>query len=559
MDQDICAICKKEFQGGEGEVVMLREKGSEGINRASEERNDSIRTVAGQQVHKTCRRNYCLQQNILRSKIQDSQQSETSNSSRRSLVRKAESCFSFSTDCFYCGTVVNFVEQKRKAPDAFKVTTLATKDTVLQICSERGKDAWADVVRARIMHVYDLPAVDAIYHQACSVNFRTGKQIPKIYASNEPKCKREKKGRPQDEERSEAFLNITKFLRENDDEQITIRDLEEKMQEYLGDLGGMAYGHTHMKTKIKEHFGDQIIITEINGKPNVVTFRTTAETILDEFHVTNQKSVDQETEKLNIIKTAARLIKNDIKAVETSNDKYPLIDNDEKASLNFLPVSLIILLEGILLGKDSLKLASIGQAIIQAARPRVLIAPLQIGLGVQLHHNYASRFLIDTLNRHGFCSSYSEVLLFGQNAALDQGTDIPAFDGEFVQYVADNVDHNTRTLDGKDTFHGMGMIATVTPGTKRVRCVPRRKVRPGDISSCGKVQIQPPTVPRLGHLEIKYNDIVVKKVLDPTANLDILWKCSLLFGITRPAWAGMMQAVHQGNPTKDSHRSCFFP
>ena len=35
--------------------------------------------------------------------------------------------------------------------------------------------------------------------------------------------------------------------------------------------------------------------------------------------------------------------------------------------------------------------------------------------------------------------------------------------GSFVQWSADNVDHNCRTLDGKGTFHGMGIIASVTP------------------------------------------------------------------------------------------------
>ena len=31
-----------------------------------------------------------------------------------------------------------------------------------------------------------------------------------------------------------------------------------------------------MKTKLLEYFGDKIIITDINGKSNVVTFKTTA-------------------------------------------------------------------------------------------------------------------------------------------------------------------------------------------------------------------------------------------------------------------------------------------
>ena len=40
---------------------------------------------------------------------------------------------------------------------------------------------------------------------------------------------------------------------------------------------------------------------------------------------------------------------------------------------------------------------------------------------------------------------------------------------------------------------------------------------------------------------------------DPTANLDILWKSSVLFGSPRPAWSGMMQLVHKGkHPGKAS-------
>ena len=49
---------------------------------------------------------------------------------------------------------------------------------------------------------------------------------------------------------------------------------------------------------------------------------------------------------------------------------------------------------------------------------------------------------------------------------MTQGTGIPNHTSEFVQYVADNVDHNLRTLDGNEKFHGMRLIGTVIPGTK---------------------------------------------------------------------------------------------
>ena len=165
---------------------------------------------------------------------------------------------------------------------------------------------------------------------------------------------------------------------------------------------------------------------------------------------------------------------------------------------------------------------------------------------MQLHHHFASRFLIDSLHSHGFCCSYQEVQRFGQNAAVDQGTEIPNHTTEFVQYVADNVDHNIRTLDGNDTFHGMGIIASVTPGTKHSQLVPRRKVNSDDLCTTGRIQIQHQGSPNQA-VEIKYNSIVIKEVQDPTANLDILWRTSLLFGLSRPAWSGMLQLSHRGN------------
>ena len=86
----------------------------------------------------------------------------------------------------------------------------------------------------------------------------------------------------------------------------------------------------------------------------------------------------------------------------------------------------------------------------------------------------------------------------------------------------------------------MGIIATVTPGTKQKHPVPRRKVNPEDISKTGHIQIQYHQLENFGLVDIKYNNLVIKVAHDPTANLDILWKTSLLFRTSRPSWSGMM-------------------
>ena len=92
------------------------------------------------------------------------------------------------------------------------------------------------------------------------------------------------------------------------------------------------------------------------------------------------------------------------------------------------------------------------------------MTPLQVRLAVQLHHHYASRFLVDSLHHLGFCCSYQQVQEFEQCAAFSHGTDIFNFINQFIQYVADNVDHNIQTLDGNNTYDTSGFVRK-WPGT----------------------------------------------------------------------------------------------
>ena len=102
------------------------------------------------------------------------------------------------------------------------------------------------------------------------------------------------------------------------------------------------------------------------------------------------------------------------------------------------------------------------------------------------------------------------------------------------------------TLDGEGTFHGMGIIATVTPDNKQASRVPRLKVGVQEILTAGNIEINPPSQPRRASIDVKYKKLSIENISDPTQNLDILWKISLLFGKTRPGWAELMQKVHTG-------------
>ena len=96
--------------------------------------------------------------------------------------------------------------KRKRLGEAFSVTTIETKDTILKICSERN-DEWSEAIRARFMNVHDLPAADAVYHQTCNVNFRTNRQLPQLYETDELfAAKKGKVGRPQNEEKKQAFV-----------------------------------------------------------------------------------------------------------------------------------------------------------------------------------------------------------------------------------------------------------------------------------------------------------------------------------------------------------------
>ena len=233
----------------------------------------------------------------------------------------------------------------------------------------------------------------------------------------------------------------------------------------------------------------------------------------------------------------------------------------QEAGINYLPETLKTLLKELFSGKKTdVKVASIGQSVMQATRPKVLLAPLQFGLGVQLYHHFASRFLIDTLHTQGFCCSYQEVQNFEQNAAKSHKTDIPNLTSEFVQYAADNVDHNVRTIDGHNTFHGMGMIAAITPGTAvQKQPIPRAKVTFADVALIGKVQIRYYKEESREMVEIVYQKLTNLRAQNHSQNLDLLWKTSIMLGSPRPAWSGMMQFVHKGNHHPGKAAVMFLP
>ena len=155
------------------------------------------------------------------------------------------------------------------------------------------------------------------------------------------------------------------------------------------------------------------------------------------------KCDDPEREKKKIIEAASKLIKSDIKGASASIEIYPgsADMNYPQKGVELLPESLNLLLRDVFVDKcTDVKIASVGQDIIASSQTTVFITYLQLGLGVQLHHYFGSKYLIETLYNLGFCCIYKEVQRYEHSAALTNTTEIPGYLPEqFMQYVADNV------------------------------------------------------------------------------------------------------------------------
>ena len=163
---ETCCICAKEITSSE-QTVVLKEKGSIGINNASIQRGSSLITSPGDCAHVNCRRIYTKTESIAHSKS-----SSVKVTHKRSQLRSLQPTFNFKEHCFFCGQDASYDHKHRSSTDkeVFDVRTIHYSTQILSTCESRN-DSWADVVKGRILSVSDLHAADAQYHLQCSINF----------------------------------------------------------------------------------------------------------------------------------------------------------------------------------------------------------------------------------------------------------------------------------------------------------------------------------------------------------------------------------------------------
>ena len=241
--------------------------------------------------------------------------------------------------------------------------------------------------------------------------------------------------------------------------------------------GNEVYSVKHLKRKLQKKYGDDIFFSALPGKRNIVCFTNTCSVIIND-RWNKERLSETADENERIVSRAAKLIHDEIRGMNLDINCYPSKSDMASDATNCIPPLLLKFLQLIIPCK--LKQGSLGQSIVQAARLHSFISPLLLGLALKLDIQHGSEELLMALARLGFSVSYDEVVRYKQSVVMAQ---VPGqscarpYPEVFTQWVGDNVDHNIRTLDGKNTFHVMGLIS-ISDSPQMVERTEQRIVSP---------------------------------------------------------------------------------
>ena len=470
----------------------------------------------------------------------------------RKRTRTATVSFDFKELCFYCSKPTS----ECKRDEWHCVETLEMRETIMQAALSRPNDPWSLEIKGRLEYATDLIALEARYHFECHRNFTAGRQ------HTPHKVRR---GRPVTEVAQNAFDDLCdELLANGENEFFTLPELHNKMIELARDRYGAddrdVYGISHLRNKLKERFKDTIYFASRSGRSDVIGFRGLCDLILTDKYFLS-KNVAGVSEAEHVVMKAAALILADIRETEFDRAFYPTTDDIDTSGggLRFVPPLLQLLLQRLIV--NPLKQVSFGQGIVQATKPNACIMPIMFGLGVQIDR-LGHRNLHDELARLGFCMSNAEVrrCKFSLMSNADMETESSSDSKQsvpFTQFVADNFDHNVRTLDGLGTFHGMGIIAaTVGCGSFgsvdcRVRRCTEMPVSAAIKDKC--VSLLP--FKRSSNMQLQdlslcpFAELRTPAMMPNITNLINIWHIGLFTGATkaRPNWLGFMQSVCGGS------------
>ena len=266
-----------------------------------------------------------------------------------------------------------------------------------------------------------------------------------------------------------------------------LESLLEMFRNFLPGDHASSYTSQKFQKRLEKEYKDEICILPQRGQGrSSLVMRsdislkdaiTQASVLKHKVYISTCEQTDNE-----ILHAAASVLRSSIKKIPENRAVYPSPDEIENALTgSYIPDDLCLFLSWLLdeksystmssLKPDNHKMRkciSIAEAIM--VNNVKISSPLQTGLAVQFHNEFGSRQAIDILSSHGFCISYDELRRFLSSAAFLEGQKVvngvyaPSGlikkdeGGEMVWEGSDNVDINTLTIDGKNTYHSMARV-----------------------------------------------------------------------------------------------------
>lgn len=261
-----CIFCSKVLVGGD----VIRKPSLDSLRvifRTCEVRTDSLLLsirddiISGRQLiayHKVCRASYTSKTNLKyvtkQSTASLTNEESPSIGDTSKMSRKDTLSFNIRMDCFICG------KSRKKCEKLSAISTGTgniTRSRVLlaaQIRNDR-------TVALRMEHHTDLFAFDAKYHRSCYAAY--------ISDRNMKAAKRKYEDTGLDNQLSHTF-NYVKSNILDQRQATTLADLTGIASSHLPNAGGDHVQSWKLKTKLKQHFHDDIMFVHRPGKSDIV-------------------------------------------------------------------------------------------------------------------------------------------------------------------------------------------------------------------------------------------------------------------------------------------------
>lgn len=309
-----------------------------------------------------------------------------------------------------------------------------------------------------------------MYHNSCMVSY--------LRSSTDKVCETDV-----DTDHSQAFQNLISEIEDNlkvHKKAFFVSDLRDRYQRYLPESSPI-FKDCKLQQKLQTYYSDKIIVQQQQGQGMSNIIMSSFITLYDAVKAAADLKVEFKAVQSEILCTAAAILRQEINSIPSFTD-YPSPSNvTQKASEEYIHESLIQFIEWLIddsafslnkqeyISSDNIKKTAISLAECIIFNITKTFTHLHLGLGMEWHHNYGSKQLIETLNSYGFCISY-ELRRFITGAAMQEVAKlenhkyiptsiIPIKDGGgLIQEGDDNIDINCETIDGKNTFHSMARV-----------------------------------------------------------------------------------------------------